>query len=812
MALWREVFRPPLAALLVAIGVAVHGPAPSTGALALWLVAAALALAWWRPRAADHPVAALALAVGLVGAGMLVAAWRTPAPWPAPEEAPLAEQALEGVVTRSAERTPSGQWELQLEAPPHLLRVRASVPALAGDRVRVVGRLRPLRGERNFTGPDRAASARAAGFTAELAAERLEVVGRSSSPSLAAWRALGALRQRWLAALTAAGGADERYAVLRGVTLGARDGISEELGARWRAVGVYHALSVSGLHLAVVALLVFAVLRRLAAAIPGVRDPARLAFAPAAALALAYTMLTGAEVATLRALVAALLWMASAALGRPLRLIDALGAAALVLLVWSPAQLWQPSFQLSFAAAATLALQPHRGRSPAAGRWPARALRKAARWAGRGVASSAWVVVVTSGITAYHFQQVQPGGVVGNLLVTPLLELGALPLGLAGLGLWELSPTGGEALWAAAAALIGAADTLATWLYAASPVGEVGVARPAVAVALVAVAAATCLLSAERRWLYIGSLASIGLWQLAPLAAPQGVRVTFFDVGQGDAALVETRAELWLIDAGGHPGAASAESAAAPARAIREHLTLLGRDRLDVVVISHPHPDHYLGLWALLAPRAGESPVHIEELWLADGFLRPGAPSSWGPSPSAVPTFTELVLALERAGTRVRWLPPQGRSSAGARLEVVAPRFRPEDEAQVRLAADPVRTVNDNSVVVVLHYGGRRVLFTGDLELEGEEVLTSEVPRAARADVVKVPHHGSRTSSNQRLVEAAGATMAVISCGAGNRFGFPAPEVLARWQAAGAEVLRTDRGGAVRLEISSAGELSVRRP
>lgn len=811
MGLRRELARPPSAALLFATGVAWNGPAPGTGVAALWLIAGALALAWWRPRAVAAP--ALALAAGLVGAGMLVAAWRTPSPWPAGAAAPpLAPQSLEGVVTRSAEWHSSGLWELRLQAPPHLVRVRATTAARAGDRVRVVGRLRPLRGERNFTGVDRAAAARAEGLTAELTAERLEVLGRSASPSSMAWRGVGALRQRWLAAMTAAGGRDERYAVLRGVTLGARDGISEELGRRWRAVGVYHALSVSGLHLAVVALLAFAVLRRLAAAVPGVRDPARLAFWPAAALALGYTLLTGAEIATLRALVAALLWMVGAALGRPLRLLDALGAAALLLLAWAPAQLWQPSFQLSFAAAVTLALQRRSVPSTSAGGRLARLLRALARWAARGVVSSAWVVVVTSAITAYHFQQVQPGGVVGNLLVTPLLELGALPLGLAGLGVWELSAAAGEALWAAAAALVGAADAVAGPLAAVCPVGEVGIASPAVAVAMAAVAAAMCGLSAERRWCYVGCLVLVALWWRAPLAAPDGVRVTFFDVGQGDAALVETRSELWLIDAGGQPGAASVAAAASPARAIREHLTLLRRDRLDVVVISHPHPDHYLGLWALVSPPDGVAPVHIDELWLADGALEDGTSARWGPRRAALPTFAELVLALERAGTSVRRLPPQGRASAGARLDVVAPRFRPEPSASVRLAADPVRTVNDNSVVAVLQYGGRRVLFTGDLELEGEEVLAEEVSSAIRADVVKVPHHGSRTSSSQRLVAAAGAGLVIISCGAGNRFGFPAPEVLERWQAADATVLRTDRGGAVRLEISSAGELTVHRP
>jgi competence protein ComEC len=116
--------------------------------------------------------------------------------------------------------------------------------------------------------------------------------------------------------------------------------------------------------------------------------------------------------------------------------------------------------------------------------------------------------------------------------------------------------------------------------------------------------------------------------------------------------------------------------------------------------------------------------------------------------------------------------------------------------------------VNDNSLVVRVAYAGRGVLFTGDLEEDGELELTRRGDLAV--DVVKVAHHGSRTSSTEELIAATRARLAVVSCGRGNRFGFPAAEVVARWRAAGAEVLRTDERGAVTVVIDADGGLRWR--
>ncbi len=120
-----------------------------------------------------------------------------------------------------------------------------------------------------------------------------------------------------------------------------------------------------------------------------------------------------------------------------------------------------------------------------------------------------------------------------------------------------------------------------------------------------------------------------------------------------------------------------------------------------------------------------------------------------------------------------------------------------------------MRSVNDDSLVVAIERAGRCVLFAGDLEAEGEAALVAAVGGALPCDVVKVPHHGSPTSSSPTLVAATRPRLAVISLGRGNRFGFPGPAVVDRWRAAGAVVARTDVAGAVTVTIDRAGRLTV---
>ena len=668
-----------------------------------------------------------------------------------------------------------------------------------GERIAATGLVHTPRGLRDPAVPDRLEAVRARGADLELTARVIDRVtdglGDAAGPSDRVWRWADATQARWAQVIDQAGGDPAGSAALRGIAVGDRAGVPAALDQRWGAIGIYHVLSVSGLHLAVVAGLAFGLLRRAVAASPlGARTrPARWAAPPAIALAIAYTLITGAQVATLRALVVIVLGLTAQWLDRPLRLRDALGLAALAILAWRPADLLDPSFQLSFVAALTLALAPVD---------PGASARRGVRgWLVRGVTTSAWVAITTAPITAYQFHQVAAGGVVGNLLITPVVELVALPMGLAGLVL------GAAPLIAAAAWLVGLADRGAAVLAVATPVGHVAVATAAMAAVLVA--SSLWIATRPRRSPAVGLawLALCAGWWLGREPPPAGaLRVTFLDVGQGDAALIEVPdGQVWLIDAGGNPGARDAVQAAAPGHAIDRVLAAYDHTRIDLAIVSHPHPDHYLGLAGLTQP--------IDELWSAEPAQGADAVERRSAKPSAraaLPGFSAVAAALAGHGTRLGH-PALGlaRRAAGVELVAWAPRYQAAASAQVRCAADPVRTINDNSLVVALRYGGRTILFTGDIEAEGED----ELVRAGigPADIVKVPHHGSPTSSTAGLVAATHPALAVISCGAGNSFGFPSPDVVERWQAAGAEVARTDRDGAVIVTIAGDGQISVDR-
>ncbi len=651
--------------------------------------------------------------------------------------------------------------------------VWSTEPLIAGETIEVTGYLATPRGPRGPGLVDPADAARARGAEREISARVIRRV--ADQPDLVDrwWRWAGDTQRGWARQIDDAGGDEMGRAALRGIAIGDRSAIPPELDQRWRAVGIYHVLSVSGLHLAVVAGLLYALLRRLVAALRGDSHPARWAAPIAFVLAVIYTMITGAQLATLRALLVVGVMFAGAMLDRPARLVDALAVAALAILIWRPGDLFDPAFQLSFAAALMLALRQGGVRRPGLRGWLLRQL-----------ATSAWVSLVTAPITAFHFHQVTAGGVIGNLILTPLVELIALPLSLAGLVL-DLGPAIAVSSW-----LVGVVDSLTAVLSEISPVGSIALASPLLLGGLVAT---TLALAARKLPRPAGWIALCLGWSLGREPPPEeALRVTFVDVGQGDGAIVELPGGgVVLIDAGGHANARDPIAGARPGRTIARVLAAYGHDHIDLAIISHPHPDHYLGLAGLGVP--------IRELWFAP------EPESDGTS-----QFRELVAQLEQQGTKLGH--PAlgvGLHRGGAEVVALAPRFQRSAGAPVELAADPVRSVNDNSLVIAVRFAGRTILFTGDIEAEGEEQLLAT--GLTHVDVLKIAHHGSPTSSSEALIAATHPTLAVISCGRGNTFRFPSPAVLARLAAVGAEVARTDLDGTIVVVVGGDGALTVQR-
>ncbi|MGK3998708.1 DNA internalization-related competence protein ComEC/Rec2 [Sorangium sp. So ce1024] len=366
-------------------------------------------------------------------------------------------------------------------------------------------------------------------------------------------------------------------------------------------------------------------------------------------------------------------------------------------------------------------------------------------------------------------------GVAANVVAAPIGELAALPFCLAHAVLSWCPPVergcalvGSGALLAVRAVARATADTgLVLRLPEPSPAQ------------LAALAAAVALAwAAERRAHRLAAgAAGAAAWLLLEIVAvragaPRGaLRVSVLDVGQGDAILIDLpEGGAMLVDAGGFVGSPVDPGA----RVIRPLLRARRRARLDAVVLSHPHPDHFGGLPAVVEA------VEVGELW----------DTGQGEAEGAGPVYRKLLADLRRRGVpiaRPAALCGRPRVLSGATIEVLAP----------CPGLHPDRGANDNSFVLRITHGARSALLVGDAEHEAEEALVARYGAALRADLLKVGHHGSRTSTGDAFLAAVDPAVAAVSCGVRNRFGHPSPEVLARLSARGVAVARMDRGGAL---------------
>jgi len=588
-------------------------------------------------------------------------------------------------------------------------------------------------------------------------ARHFEVVGSDPpNPLMQAASRLRTVVQAGLAAVLP----PEEAAVVAAVALGDRRPLAADTEEAFRRSGLSHLLAVSGLHVNFFVFVGYAVLKAL-------RVPALPRALAALVLAWLYVLATGARPPAVRAGVMATAGIAADALGRRRHPQAALAAGALVLLLHNPLVLFDVSFQLSIAATAAIVLL-------------ARPLRRRMRRL-PGPAASALAVTLAAqiGVTpllASTFYQVSLAGIAGSALAAPLASL-LVPAGLLAGLLGSVAPSVGAWLGAAVRVLAVGLAGLAEWL-ARVPWAMVDVSPP-----LPALVAGWWLLwwtrlqqglsSVRRRrvTLAAAALLAAGLW--APLlaeGAAQQLEVIVLDVGQGDAVFIRTPDGVTaLVDGGGWAGGAAAGN---PGDSVLlPYLRYAGVGAVDVVVNTHPHEDHLQGLVPVLARR----PVALA---VDGGQDVPG------------PSWPEYRRVVEEKGV-MRWVARAGdviRLGRHVVLEVLHP-------------AEPLRgtrsDLNNNSVVLRVKYGETAALLTGDIESEAQLELLQR-GTDLRAQVVKVPHHGSRWAFVGAFYEAVGAEIAVIPVGT-NTYGHPAPEVVEALARMGMRVYRTDQHGAVLL-------------
>ena len=573
-------------------------------------------------------------------------------------------------------------------------------------------------------------------------------------------RAAAAVRE-WVAGGLAAVLQPSQAALMTGLVLGERRQLTPEVEAAFLRAGAMHLLAVSGLHVGFVAAVAWRLLRAL-------RLPRAAAAVAAGIVVWVYVLAAGARPPAVRAAVATSLGLLAAVLGRERDMVTALAAAALALLLYNPLLLFDVSFQLSFAAVAgILALYgPVR-----------RALQRLPGAVAAPVAVTAGAQWGVTPLLAYHFQQISLVGFAGSLIGGPLTGV-LVPLGLATGLLYHLWPQAAQALGAVsgwlADGLVASMAALARWAGA-----TVNVPQPSVGSMLVwwgvgAVLVARGVLTPSQRRAILWACAVIviaGIWTPL-LGRGQGVEMLVLDVGQGDAILIRAPSgAVALVDGGGRVVVDGEEVFNAGRDVI---LPLLGREGvrgLDAVILTHAHDDHLAGLLPVLET--------LDVGVVVDGG-HPGGTPLWE-AYMAVVAARGLRRQVVHAGYEIAL---DGRTI----LEVLYP---PQ-----AAAAPASETINDHSLVLRLRFGDTAVLLTGDLEAAGQRDLLGR-GTDLRADVVKVPHHGSRLSLVSNLYAAAGAAAAIIPVGR-NNYGHPHPDVLAALERHSLVVYRTDLHGAVR--------------
>ena len=546
-----------------------------------------------------------------------------------------------------------------------------------------------------------------------------------------------------------------RAPLVDALVIARRAELDADLRERYTRSGLAHLLSISGLHVAFFAAWLNVLLARL-------RLNARARFVAGTAVMLAYVWLLGFPAPATRS--AAMLVLLDIAKLRQ-RVVAPCGLVALAALCVMLADPWAMKSVGAWLSVAAVAAVIWAGRATERFPKPVRVLAPAAA-----------ATLLTAPITAYAFGTVAPIGVLANIAAIPLA-------GVAVPGLMVALLVSSSWLAAGAGLCLALLDVVAR-AAAALPGGHfIMIAGPRAAALWLGVLVVAWWLwnSPRRRWLIaarVGFAAALLSWATlfhaaARLSVCDCLTVYFLDVGQGDAVALRTPAGRWLLIDGGPRGPPPQGDAGR--RVVVPFLRSHGASQLAGIVATHAHLDHFGGLPAVLD---AFDPAFV---------LEPGQPV-----PDA--GYLGFLGAVESDGAQ--WRPARRGDRLeldGVTIEVVSP-----DSAWAASQTD----INEESVVLLVTYGTTRLLLTGDAGFPTEARLAG---RVGHVTLLKVGHHGSRGATSDRWLDELQPDDAVISVGAKNRYGHPAPETLARLRAHGVTVLRTDERGTITFTVSSHG-------
>ncbi|ETW99678.1 MAG: hypothetical protein ETSY2_40410 [Candidatus Entotheonella gemina] len=569
-------------------------------------------------------------------------------------------------------------------------------------------------------------------------------------------------------------------AVLAAIVLGQRGALTPDIEADFRAAGLAHLLVVSGLHVGFVVLASFVSLRTLCrylrswaprAWLPALRPTPSAALLSLTPL-LFYCSLVGWKVSATRAAIMAGSYLLALAVSRPRAPLQAVCLAAVFVLLLDPTALLTLGFQLSFAAVTMILLVSQRLTPQHLSGW------RRALYSGGLTTSAAFIGTIP--LLAGTFHTIPIYSPLTNLILLPLISL-LVPAGVIALLLTSLWPASASMAFAPLTPLLTGLATMAQTI-AARPEALYYTSAPPAAVSIGYYGLLMCILLMPRERFghrlrgsafSLCALLMLGGMGWEYLASrPNQLRVTFFDVGTGDAILIQTpEGRNILIDGGGTYNGQFDIGARVVAPVLWQHHI----GRFDLMALTHMHPNHARGLASLF------------RLFGAQHLLTNGSPIYSG-------YLQDMIALATQRGTLIHTAPTAPRHWQWGRLKLSL--LSPPSHAWPHPWQPP--TENDRSLVIHLQYGKVRILFTGDIQHATEQWLAAHIGDL-RADILHVPHHGSRTSTHPGLIQRVQPDVAIITAGSGNPYGHPHPRVLATLAQHNVRVFRTDRHGAITL-------------
>jgi len=570
--------------------------------------------------------------------------------------------------------------------------------------------------------------------------------------------------------------------VMAALVTGIKQQMPEKIKDLFARSGASHLLAISGLHLGILSLIFFYLFYGILSCFPRLLVSAKARKA-AGILTLVplglYALFCGFSPSTQRAFIMISLFMFSFLGEKQSHPVNTLAGAGIIILLADPGALFSISFQLSFTAVLFIILG-----LGVAGKYQTPHIPKILK-----MPTSICLVTVLAGLGTFpliarYFNMISMVQIPTNLLLVPFIGFVCLPLGLVSLLIWPFFPDVSEVFLAMAAKLVSLCLGFLDWLtdlpFAWSHVPSLSVAD--MVVMYTAMGAGFCLLLFQRTKPVIMVCSAIitmtgiyGIQKTARTNVPGHMVITVLDVGQGNAALIQTiEGKNMLVDGGGFPGTSGFDTGR---HVVAPFLWQQRIMALDAVILTHPDADHMNGL------------VFILENFTTGMLVTNGDKSSYD-------AFARIMAACDRRQIPV-FVPDCSKKQIG--YDKTAVRFFQCESVREGLDS------NNNSLVFRLELQDFSMLFPGDIMETRERLLAQVSQKDFISSILLSPHHGSNTSSTKIFLDKIHPESVIISCGFNNRYKFPHPDVLDRYRQRGVQVFRTDTHGAVTITSSGNG-------